>query len=128
MIDLDPILQPWVDHAPTWSEDQAMTLARNLSERFAMTIAPFDPPDEEWINVSSPGRYAMISTRYPFMFSIGPSLLLRDITAVPIIDTDTEELRASRDVLEATLLPHGIKDPEFNTEAFSAGDLFVESV
>lgn len=55
-------------------------------------------------------------------------LLAPGITAVSIADADSEQLRASREVLEATLLPHGIKDPEFNAEAFSAGDLFVKSV
>lgn len=128
MIDLDPVLQPWADQAPSWSEAQAMSLARSLAERFEMTIGSFDPPDEEWINVNGADGYAMISTRYPLMFAAGQPLLAPEITAIPVTDTDADQLRASRDLLEATLLPHGIKDPEFSTEAFSVGDLFVESV
>jgi hypothetical protein len=128
MIDLDPILRPWISQEPEWGEDQALELARSLAERFGLTVASFDPPDEEWVNVSSADRYAMISVRYPLMFSAGSLPSAPGITVVPIVDADTEELSASREVLEATLLPHGIKDPEFNTSAFSAGDLFVESV
>lgn len=42
-------------------------------------------------------------------------------------DFSTEELRASPDVLRATLLRFGWAD-DFDTNAFCASDLFVESV
>lgn len=123
MIDLDPILTRLHRASPPWDDEDALRVANDLSTE----IYSFDPPDEEWVRFNG----GMISTRYPLAFATAERTQpLQDdgVVVIPMTDFDTDEYRASREILEATLLPHGINDADFNTEAFSAGDLFVESV
>ncbi|MGH3655856.1 MAG: hypothetical protein ACRDUA_04280, partial [Micromonosporaceae bacterium] len=107
MIDLDPLLRPWIDEPPAWGEKQAMRVAREIAERLDMRIAPFDPPDEEWIIIGNDAGWAYISSRYPMAFAPDGVALPEDVVVARIANTDTEQVRASPDVLRATLLRHG---------------------
>lgn len=50
------------------------------------------------------------------------------LVVVEVTDFSAAELRASPEVLRATLLRFGWSDDDFDTNAFCASDLFVESV
>lgn len=127
MIDLDPILRPWVDDPPSWSEERAVQAVRTVAQRYGLPVAEFEPPDEEWIRFGDSARHGMVSTRYPLAFANDGVDFPQGVTVVRYAHPDDEDIRASRDVLEATLLPNGISE-DFDTDGFSAGDLFVESV
>ncbi|GIF64819.1 hypothetical protein Ais01nite_28540 [Asanoa ishikariensis] len=73
-----------------------------------------------------------ISKRLPLALVVGDDLagVIRRshprVAVVVISDPDVDELRGSTDVLRRTLLPYGWTD-EFDPEAFSALDLFLET-
>lgn len=127
VIDLDPILRPWVDEPPPWDEDQTVHAVQAAADKHGLPVAEFEPPDEEWIRFGDANRHGMMSVRYPLAFANDGIAFPKGITVVRYTHSDDENIRASRELLQATLLPHGISD-DFDTEAFSAGDLFVESV
>lgn len=127
MIDLDPILRQWVNDPPPWDEDQAVQAVRTVADEYGLPVAEFEPPDEEWIRFGDADRHGMMSVRYPLAFTNDDVAFPEGITVVRYTHPDDENIRASRELLQVTLLRHGISD-DFNTEAFSAGDLFVESV
>jgi hypothetical protein len=138
MVDLDPLLRPWVgkDSAAAasmgWDEDQAAALARRIASASGLDIQ-WEPGDEEWILFLRDGRHeGMLSVRYPVAVGV-PSLVAAltssdsRLSVAEIDDFLSEELRASPELLRATVLDQGW-DPDFDTERFSANDLFVESV
>ncbi len=138
MIDLDPTLGPWRDAKPWetpmpgWGEAIAESIARFVARRHDLSV-DWDPPDEEWVRIlGSNETCAMVSTLFPLAITVE---WLRDALAavaanaviIEVSDFHTEQLQASTDLLKATLLRYGW-DPTFNTSAFCASDLFVESV
>ena len=69
MIDLDPILQQWVNDRTHWDEDQAIQAVRAVADEYGLPVAEFEPPDEEWIRFGDADRHGMMSVRYPLTFA-----------------------------------------------------------
>lgn len=130
VIDLDDVLRPWRGGpSPAgWDGPAALALAHRLNVDGALTVE-WEPGDEEWIYLGT----GMISVRFPIALAVDSlAARIRDadpsIGVVEISGLHVEELRASADLLRATVLPYPWDEQLFNTEAFSAWDLFVESV
>lgn len=115
-----------------WGEDRAGELARGLADALALRV-DFEPTDEEWARLLGGGAcHGMISVRVPIALVtrfVAPTLagIAPDVVAVLIDGFMTESLCGSPELLRATVLPDGW-DVDFDPEAFSANDLFVESV
>jgi hypothetical protein len=131
VIDLDGLLRAWITApAPPWDAAAAQALARRAAVGRALSVE-WEPDDEEWVRLLDESSRALVSVRYPLVLTV-PELADAfgepGVRVVPVSSVDAEELRASPDVLIATLLPSGNWDEDFDTEAVSAWDLFVESV
>ena len=135
MTDLDALLRPWAHLEPAvidWPEEQALDIALRVAEECGLGTA-WEPGDEEWILfVGVHAYHGMLSVRFPIALGSGPvtaALGAADprVAAVQIEDFMAEDLRASPELLKATVL-NGGWDDTFDTEAFSANDLFVVSV
>ncbi|GIF70576.1 hypothetical protein [Asanoa siamensis] len=133
MIDLDPALRPWVDGAPAaWDVREAVRVAEDIAAVRSVGV-DWEPGDEEWVHVVDERILAQISKFFPLALVLGDDLaeVFRsrhaEVTTVVITAADAEELRASPDLLQRTVLSAGWSD-EFNPEQFSALDLFLESV
>lgn len=66
MIDLDRLLQPWIDVPPTnWNENAASALALSFADTCGLIVS-WEPGDEDWIRLlGSDLVLAMINVRYP---------------------------------------------------------------
>ena len=135
MADLDPLLRPLIDPQPVlndWSEEQALDVARRVAVECGLSTT-WEPPDEEWILfVGADACHGMLSVRFPIALGTAPvtaalGVADRRVAVLQIDDFMAEDLRASPELLEATVLEYGWDDT-FDTEAFSAWDLFVGSV
>jgi hypothetical protein len=135
MTDLDALLRRWADPEPVvndWSAEQALDVARRVAAECGLRVS-WEPPDEEWILfVGAGASHGMLSVRYPIALGTAPvtaalGVADRRVAVVRIEDFMAEDLRASPELLKATVLDYGWDD-SFDTEAFSANDLFVESV
>jgi hypothetical protein len=132
LIDLDEVLRSWQASPPSdWNGAAAERVARAVATPQRLRT-DYDPPDEEWIRLLDDGVRALIHTRYPLALALAEQLEpLRAaeprLRVVEISDYEAEELRASKDVLQATVLPYA-SWVDFDPERFSANDLFVESV
>lgn len=135
MTDLDAVLRRWADPEPVvndWSTEQALDVAGRVAAECGLGVA-FEPPDEEWaLFVGAGAVHGMLSVRYPIALGTAPVVAALDaadrrVAVVRIKDFMAEDLRASPELLKATVLEYGWDD-SFDTEAFSANDLFVESI
>jgi hypothetical protein len=132
LIDLDDVLRDWTASPPAnWDADAAKSVAAKLSRENDMEV-DWDPPDEEWIRLGNPVQ-ALVHVRYPLAL-VARELVdtvraaRPDLRIVAIADYYGEELRATTDVLKATVLPYQPWSEDFTADQFSAHDLFVESV
>jgi hypothetical protein len=135
--DLDAILQPLAGQRPWEQPDTGWaTEAESITQAVATARGlrvEWEPPDEEWLRLLDDHHwYGMVSTLFPLAVAtraIATDLRGRrpDLTVVEVSDPLTDELSASPDLLQATLLRYGWDD-DFNPAAFCANDLFVESV
>lgn len=127
MIDLDETLRPWTTSpAPAWDAAAALALAQRVAAQHNLPVE-YEPSDEEWVQV---GDQALVSVRYPLALALpdlvgafGPA-----VRVVPVSGLDEVELRASADVLKATVLPGPYWSEDFDPDQFSPMDLFLESV
>jgi hypothetical protein len=137
MIDLDPVLARWADEesgngsVAEWEESTAHQLAERLADRHGLRVS-WEPGDEEWIRLLNSESEGMLSTRFPLalvtrLLSGDLREMAPDVVVVEITHFLAEDLRASPQLLAATVLREGWAD-DFNPEAFCANDLFVESV
>ena len=133
MIDMDASLRQAGRMVESgWSEDRAVDLAQRLAEGLRLWIQ-FEPGDEEWVILEGDGPYVgMISIRFPLAVvlpTVAETLgaIAPEVVLVRIEDFLAAELRGSSELLRTTVLPYGW-DVDFETEAFSANDLFVASV
>lgn len=133
MIDLDdPLIRVSRMDQADWNEDRAAALAHRLADTLALRTE-FEPPDEQWATLLDDSLcHGMVSACFPLALvtpDVVPALtrIAPDIVIVPIEDFWADELRGSASVLRSTVLPDGW-ELDFDTEAFSANDLFVEGV
>ena len=135
MPDLDALLRPWVDRKPgpeDWSAEQALDVARRVAAERGLS-AEWEPPDEEWILfVGADAYHGMVSVRFPIALGTAPVIAAlgaadRRVAVLRIDDFMAEDLTASPELLRATVLDYDW-DRSFDPQAFSANDLFVESV
>jgi hypothetical protein len=132
LIDLDEVLRPWVAAAaPAWDAKAAQALATRAAAGQGLSVE-WEPDDEEWVRLVGDTSQALISVRYPLALCVpalaGALAAQPGVRVVEISDAEAPELRASVDVLRATLLPGPHWAEDFDPDRFSAWDLFVESV
>lgn len=138
MIDLDEALARWAAasaHSGSdagWDPGRAKDVADQIATEAGYNVL-WEPGDEEWILLADERAYqAMISIRHPLaLMTPATATATRTVDAtldiVEITGFLDEDLRATPSLLQATALPHGWDD-DFDTEAFCANDLFVESI
>lgn len=132
MIDIDNALRCASERGPSaWGEDRAVQVASEIAGHVGRSI-DYEPPDEEWIRFTGEADIGMLSVRVPLaLVTEGLAHLVHevatDVFVVKISGFIDENLRGSPELIKATVLPFGWND-DFDTEAFSANDLFVESV
>lgn len=130
--DLDPsIIRARESEPAGWNDERALRAVELMVDQLGVNV-DYEPPAEQWVrfgHIELGG--GMISVRLPLAI-VWPadarllSEIGNNIVVVRVSAFDTEELRASPDLLRSTLLPHWCAD--LDTEAFSANDLFVESI
>ncbi|HEX3813396.1 MAG TPA: hypothetical protein VHX59_11190 [Mycobacteriales bacterium] len=134
MIDLDDVLSRWLPPRPVadWTADRAVAAAEAAAAANRLSVR-YEPGDEEWVLLSDlSGHAGMISVLLPFALTAErlAAPLRRAAPALTVVAINgfwTADLRVSANVLRASLLRHGWAE-DFDTEAFCANDLYVESV
>jgi hypothetical protein len=131
VIDLDATLRPWMAGPPaSWGEDAAVRVAEEAAQRRSLRTV-WEPGDEQWIRLVADGVVGLLGIRYPLAFvtdrHLADDLERLHTIAIVVDDIDGEQLRASADVLQATVLPPPWSE-DFDPDHFTAMDLFVDSV